>query len=217
MYAWIKGRTGLRTALTSAAALLLLGGLTACSGLRDALGATKTPPDEFAVVTKAPLVIPPEFALRPPEPGAPRPQEATAEASAQQTVFGLPPAPPAPSAGTSKGEVILLAMAGADRADPNIRNVIESETLALDKKDAGFADRVLFWKESEGKSDKAVDAGAEAQRIRENEATGAPVTQGEAPKGEATESTGAEGEEPSKTEARNHGGFRGWIHEILPF
>jgi hypothetical protein len=193
----------------------LLGGLTACSSLRDALGASKTPPDEFAVVTKAPLVIPPEFALRPPEPGAPRPQEATPQAAAQQTVFGLPAAPPAPSPGTSEGEVILLAMAGADRADPNIRNLIESETLALDEKGEGFADRVLFWKQGD-ESAKTVDASAEAQRIRENEATGAPLTQGETPKSEASESAGTEVEQP-KAEAPDRGGFRKWLHEILPF
>lgn len=214
MYAWIKERMGLRAALTAAAVLSLLGSLTACNSLRDALGTTKNPPDEFAVVTKAPLVIPPEFALRPPEPGAPRPQEATPQEAAQQTVFGLPAAPPAPSPGTSKGEVILLALAGADRADPNIRNVIESETLALDKKDKSFTDRILFWNESEGKSDQAVDAGAEAQRIRENEATGAPVTAGEA----TTSETSANGEnEKPKSEARSHGGFRGWLHDVLPF
>jgi hypothetical protein len=216
MYAWIKERTGLRTALSSAVALFLLGGLTACSSFREAIGSAKTPPDEFAVVTKAPLVIPPEFSLRPPEPGAPRPQEATPQASAQQTVFGLPAAPPAPSPGTSKGEVMLLAMAGADRADPEIRKVIDSETLALDEKDKGFSDRVLFWKQTEAKSDKAVDPGAEAQRIRENEATGAPVTQGETPKAESAETTGAESEKP-KTEARHRGGFGEWIHQVLPF
>ena len=43
-------------------------------GLRQrcasAAGLTKKSPDEFAVTTKAPLVIPPDFNLRPPMPGA---------------------------------------------------------------------------------------------------------------------------------------------------
>ena len=30
-------------------------------------------PDEFAVQRQAPLVVPPDFALQPPQPGAPRP------------------------------------------------------------------------------------------------------------------------------------------------
>ena len=36
-------------------------------------------PDEFAVESRAPLTVPPDFDLRPPEPGAPRPQEKTAK------------------------------------------------------------------------------------------------------------------------------------------
>ena len=32
-------------------------------------------PDEFAVTRQAPLVVPPDFALSPPNPGAPRPQD----------------------------------------------------------------------------------------------------------------------------------------------
>ena len=35
-------------------------------------------PDEFAVARQAPLVIPPDFALVPPQPGAARPQDTAA-------------------------------------------------------------------------------------------------------------------------------------------
>lgn len=216
MHAWSNAQTALRGSVASMAALLLLGGLTACGSFKNALGATKSPPDEFAVVTKAPLVIPPEFALRPPEPGAPRPQELEPDEAAQQTVFGLPPAPPAPSPGTSKGEVMLLARAGADRADPDIRRTINAESLALDKKDKGFADRVLFWKKDESKIGEPIDPNAEAQRIRENEAAGAPVARGEATAEEASESTGAAGETPT-AEAGKRGGLGKWIHGIWPF
>lgn len=206
MLGLIGRKASLKQALSVVTALVVAGGLSACSSFREAIGAGKSPPDEFAVVTKAPLVVPPDFALRPPEPGAPRPQEMTPAAAAHQTVFGLPPAPPTPSAGTSKGEVMLLAMAGADRADADIRKVIEAETLALEAKDKGFADRILFWR---GEANSVVDAEAEAQRIRESEAAGAT---GGIPSSEAT----ATGEKP-KAEARQRGGLRGWLQEILPF
>ena len=49
-------------------ALLALPG---CDSLRREAGMTKQSPDEFAVVTKAPLIIPPDFNLHPPAPGAP--------------------------------------------------------------------------------------------------------------------------------------------------
>src|ERR1051326_866829 len=45
--------------------------LSGCDALRNAAGLNKKSPDEFAVTTKAPLVIPPDFNLRPPTPGAP--------------------------------------------------------------------------------------------------------------------------------------------------
>ncbi len=45
-------------------------------------------PDEFAVTRAAPLVVPPDFALAPPRPGAPRPQEADSSTQALQAMFG---------------------------------------------------------------------------------------------------------------------------------
>ena len=47
-------------------------------------------PDEFAVSRQAPLVIPPDFALVPPNPGAPRPQENDASQQALDALFGGP-------------------------------------------------------------------------------------------------------------------------------
>jgi hypothetical protein len=206
MHALIRRKALPQRALSIVFALVVVGGLTGCSSFREAIGAGKSPPDEFAVVTKAPLVVPPDFALRPPEPGAPRPQEMTPAAAAHQTVFGLPPAPPTPAPGTSQGEVILLAMAGADRADADIRKIIESETLALEAKDKGFADRILFWK---GETDSVVDAEAEAQRLRETEASGAT--------GGIPSPHDMEAAETPKAETRQQGGIRGWLQKISPF
>ena len=50
--------------------------LTACEGVKKQFGLTKQSPDEFRVVARAPLSLPPDFTLRPPEPGAVRPQDA---------------------------------------------------------------------------------------------------------------------------------------------
>src|SRR5487761_2651236 len=83
--------------------LVLLAGATAlggCDALNPAIGKDKVVPDEFAVVSRAPLAIPPDFSLRPPRIGAQRPQEQTPVDQARQTVFragedakaNLPPA-----------------------------------------------------------------------------------------------------------------------------
>src|ERR1700712_1793062 len=52
-------------------------GLAACSGdeLTRTFGLTRDAPDEFQVTTRAPLSMPPDYTLRPPRPGASRPQE----------------------------------------------------------------------------------------------------------------------------------------------
>ena len=62
-------------------------GLSGCESTRQALGMTKVTPDEFRVVSKAPLVVPPDFALRPPAPGEPRPQELQPESAARNALI----------------------------------------------------------------------------------------------------------------------------------
>ena len=60
-------------------AVLVVAGLMvgACGDTRKVLGYDKVTPDEFKVVSRAPLSLPPDYGLRPPQPGAPRPQEGT--------------------------------------------------------------------------------------------------------------------------------------------
>ena len=71
-------------------------------------------PYEFAVSRRAPLVIPPDFALVPPKPGQPRPQEADSSTQALQAMFGG-------TAPRSAAEKALLDRAGEARADDGIR------------------------------------------------------------------------------------------------
>jgi Protein of unknown function (DUF3035) len=69
--------------------VVCLGGLSllsACGDFKQLIGMDQAMPDEFAVESRAPLTVPPDFDLRPPEPGAPRPQEKTAEQQAEQAM-----------------------------------------------------------------------------------------------------------------------------------
>ena len=70
-------------------------------------------PDEFAVQRQAPLVVPPDFNLEPPAPGAPRPAEGTTAEQALDALFGGP-------APRSSVETSVLDRAGA--AAPGIRS-----------------------------------------------------------------------------------------------
>ena len=63
-------------------------GTAGCSAAGKALGVNKVTPDEFRVVARAPLVVPPDYSLRPPAPGEPRPQELQPESQARAAMLG---------------------------------------------------------------------------------------------------------------------------------
>ena len=127
--------------LAFSAAALGLSGLSGCAGMGKALGGGKNPPDEFAIATKAPLVVPPDYALRPPKPGESRPQELSPSERARQVLLG-----DASSAPPSDGEQLLLQNAGATVADPNIRSILNAENGGRAEKDRSFANQLMFWK-----------------------------------------------------------------------
>lgn len=60
------------------------------SSLSRAFGLTRDAPDEFTVVTRAPLSMPPDFSLRPPEPGVARPQETSDRSLAELAWYRKP-------------------------------------------------------------------------------------------------------------------------------
>ena len=76
-------------------AIATLGTATLLAGCGSSGLFNRDRPDEFAVQRQAPLVIPPDFALTPPAPGAPRPSDRSAAQQAQDALFG----PPAPRSG----------------------------------------------------------------------------------------------------------------------
>ena len=62
--------------------------LSACEGTKKQFDFSKKAPDEFAVVKRAPLEMPPTYDLRAPQPGAARPQEISTDQLAKQSVLG---------------------------------------------------------------------------------------------------------------------------------
>ena len=68
--------------------------LAACTDFKKMVGIERTSPDEFAVESRAPLTVPPDFDLRPPQPGAGRPQEASAASKAKNAIDNAGPGDP---------------------------------------------------------------------------------------------------------------------------
>lgn len=138
--------------VTGPAVLLLAAGLlSGCDTVSEALGLSRSTPDEFRVVSRAPLEVPPDFNLRPPQPGSPRPQELERDNRVTASVFGAAGGliDPRTSAGQSQGEAALLSAAGADAADPDIRAIVDRENPGVVIGERSFLERLMFWRDGQ--------------------------------------------------------------------
>lgn len=167
--------------LAAAVALLAAFSLTGCSEARRALGYDKAPPDEFTVMARAPLAQPPDFTLRPPLPGATRPQEGTVRDQARSVLVpGNSSLSLGGASGLSQGEQTILTKVGASQADPNIRRRVDEETTALIEADNSFGDKLMFWQDKPVPGE-ALDATQEAKRLQRNASAGKPASDGNSP------------------------------------
>jgi Protein of unknown function (DUF3035) len=136
-----------------------------CSSMSKALGQGKNAPDEFRVVTRAPLTLPPDYSLRPPSPGDPRPQELAPDAEARTALFGQDVGQAA-----SVGERALVGSAGAQTIDPSVRDQVDFEANGSVHRSQSFADRVLSFGGSAAEANAPLDPEAERARLEELEA-----------------------------------------------
>lgn len=192
-------RTIIRTGILALAAFTMSGCV-----LFDA--SHPTGPDEFGVVSRAPLSQPPDYALRPPRAGAQRPNVVTPRDQARSQLFhvsaqsgesanamrngangadGLDGAKDAKGAaqddGLSPGERALLKQADALNVDPEIRVTVDRENGRVKESDS-LVDKLVFWRSKDNAGDKVIDATREADRLRRNAALGIPPSENE-PKG----------------------------------
>jgi hypothetical protein len=167
-------------ARAAALSLLVLPLLAGCGqDTARSLGFTRDAPDEFSVVTRAPLSLPPQLGgdLPVPRPGSARPQELTGGAAgaailAPASAYGV-----GSSSAPSAGESALVAQAGG--AVPNtVRRQVDSESLRLEQPDRSLVDSLMFWRDAPPPG-TVVDPQREAQRLRENAALGRDSEQGE--------------------------------------
>ena len=161
-----RERIGRRVA-AGLGALALVASLSACESLNETFGFGKKAPDEFSVVRSAPLTLPPEHTLRPPQPGAPNANEASARDQAESVLLEEAGVSPADSAEATSGETALIERAGAADVDPNIRqNLNRDVSRDAEQEDESFFDSLMFWRDDDPPGD-VIDADAEAERLRE--------------------------------------------------
>jgi hypothetical protein len=174
--------------------------LSACGGqsVKDTLGLSRKAPDEFRVVSRPPLSVPPQFSLRPPSATDASPTNLPADKQAQSMMTGAAPdaqsntfvlSPAAPAASAKPGESgskssspeeQFLRKAGANASDPNVRNTLIEEKITKQEQE----EEKSWWNvmsSNPEKKDPMVDAKKEADRIQQNEDEGKPVTEGDTP------------------------------------
>jgi len=162
--------------------VLLAGSVIALAGCSSdqffrSVGFVRDAPDEFTVTTRAPLAMPPDFALNPPRPGVPRPQEQSERQQAEQALvpqmaLGGPPA------GNTPGQQALVQAAGPP-APSDIRTEVDEEA-AQSRTSPGLLVKLRFWQKP-APPGIVVDPEKEAQRLRENAALGQSQESGDTP------------------------------------
>jgi hypothetical protein len=139
------------------AAMLILGACQSIADLQDAVVGGDPADDALYGDVKGPtLALPPEYNLRPPVSGGSDSRVATQ--AARKRVFGLPPSQPVTTAdGTvvaavpgrpSAGEQALLDRVGIASVNPMIREEIDAESVAIERSQEQFTDKLLKWQKN---------------------------------------------------------------------
>jgi Protein of unknown function (DUF3035) len=195
----VRVRSSLLLVAMLGVATLPLGG---CDSFNRAIGKTRVIPDEFQVVSNAPLAIPPDYALRPPRVGN-GPEQANPTDQARETVFRAgdspsQPAPVAPSKNMSAGEQDLLRQAGATNAPSDIRRTVDADPTEGVPFDRGLVDKLLFWSgPTTPPSNQTLNPGEEQSRIRVAQSVARPGGPAAAPPADAPVPTFERGQKKS--------------------
>lgn len=195
----MRVRSSLLLVAALGVATLPLGG---CDSFNRAIGKTRVIPDEFQVVSNAPLAIPPDYSLRPPRVGN-GPEQANPTDQARETVFragdtGNGQAPAAPSRAMSVGEQDLLRQAGASTAPSDIRQTVDADPTEGVPFDRSLVDKLLFWSgPTTPPSSDTLNPGEEQSRIRLAQSVAKPGGPAAAPPADAPVPTFEHGQKKS--------------------
>ncbi len=175
---------------------------TACTGgeVRETLGLNRAAPDEFRVVSRPPLTVPPEFYLYPPEEARAKAVTQDRHQEARSLLFGAGQgnyleryseeavkaagsddtsvAPVGASALPTPGEERLLGRIGVNQADGTIRETLRQESRALEAESDSLLDSL---REPYKAQEPVVDAVKERERLLDNQKAGKAANEGEVP------------------------------------
>ena len=114
--------------------------LTGCgSELAKVLGTDKLPPDEFTILTKPNLIIPPEYNLRPPAKGEVRPTPQQPSRELQALLFNNSNS----ADDFSQSEINLMTGADVAESVPNIKEVLDSEMRDVEEVNENLKTQII--------------------------------------------------------------------------
>lgn len=162
--------------------ILLIG----CSSARDIVGLGKQSPDEFEVVTRAPLSLPPDYGLRVPIPNISRTQEKSVKDSADDLISSRGSSSRQKLSrrnrlgATSPAEDAILGRAQARSSDDSIRAKLSSDNKTISGTDKKLIDKIIFWQGAE-KPGAILDPEKESKRINDLKSDGKTIANGDVP------------------------------------
>ncbi|WP_416898108.1 MAG: DUF3035 domain-containing protein [Minwuia sp.] len=136
-----------------ASVLTVAAGLGACESAKDVLGLSKTSPDESQVTVFSPLVVPPDFGLRPPASGAtdtaavqnlPRRPRSGAVIASDGTIIGGATGEEELPENASAGELAFLRQAGALTPPRGVRALAAQQEQAATRLNRLLTELILF-------------------------------------------------------------------------
>ena len=155
--------------------------LTGCSSARDIVGLSKQSPDEFEVVTRAPLSLPPDYGLRVPVPNISRNQEKSLGESADDLLPQRGSQSPGQklsrvgrSGAISPAEDAILDRAKAKISNQSIRAEINSDNKTISDTDEKLIEKIIFWQGTK-KPAAVLDPQKESERIKGLKSDGKPI------------------------------------------
>ncbi|MEM7196978.1 MAG: DUF3035 domain-containing protein [Pseudomonadota bacterium] len=157
--------------------------LAACGGggAGEILALNREAPDEFNVISRTPLTVPPDFTLRPPGSTSGVQSELQPRNQAETVIFGVDQVSNAQikddlrTQGVSDDDMEFLERANALDSDPKIRAQLDLETDNILTSEDKLIERLMFWQDSD--PGNIVDAQSEQSRIQEIRASGGNLRQ----------------------------------------
>ncbi|MCV6599431.1 MAG: DUF3035 domain-containing protein [Alphaproteobacteria bacterium] len=151
--------------------LLLVSCISACAIDKQTLGLGRRTPDEFTVITRKPLSLPPEYNVTPPVNKGITSSNISNEV--KNSVLGEKDS----INKLNNEDKSFLSTINADSSDKNIREELTNNSNPANNRKV--VNKIMFWKNKDNST--IIDNAEEAKRLKENKKQGYKINNGNVP------------------------------------